>query len=74
MCIGDEPLSRALPYFISGFASLIFLILFHNKCFIKKFDKKVVRFLRIFLIGLTVILFLVAFSEFLITYKEMCVP
>ena len=72
MCMGYDPLTRAMPYFVSGIIPLIFLIFLYNKSVAKRFDKKTLKPTKASLIIIAIILFTLAILEQSVIYRAGC--
>ena len=69
MCIGDDPVARAMPYLISGIISVIITVLIYTLPFVKKWNPKYVKIAKIVLIIISIILLFLTFMQYNIRYK-----
>jgi heme/copper-type cytochrome/quinol oxidase subunit 4 len=69
MCIGDDPVARAMPYLISGIISVVITLLLFTIPFVKKWNPKYTKLAKIVLIIISVILLFLAFVQYTTRYK-----
>jgi len=69
MCIGDDPVTRAMPYLISGIISVVITLLLYTIPFVKKWNPKYTKVAKIIMIIISVILLFLAFVQYTIRYK-----
>ena len=69
MCVGDDPVARAMPYFISGIILAAITVLIYITPIVKKWKPKYAKIAKIVLIIISVILLFLAFVQYTIRYK-----
>ena len=69
MCVGDDPIVRAMPYLISGIISVAITLLLFTIPFIKKWNPKYVKIVKIVFLIISVLLLFLAFMQYSPKFK-----
>ncbi|VVB95135.1 Uncharacterised protein [uncultured archaeon] len=69
MCIGDDPVARTLPYLVSGIIFVMLTLLLYIPQFIKNWNLRHVKFSRVVLLLISVILLYSSIVQYTLRYK-----
>ncbi|VVB95137.1 Uncharacterised protein [uncultured archaeon] len=73
MCIGDDPVARTLPYLISGIIFVMLTLLLYIPQLIKDWNPRYVKFSKIVLLLISVILLSSAVVQYTLRYHRLCI-
>ncbi len=69
MCIGDDPVARAMPFIIAGIISVIITVLLYALPIVKKWKPKYVNIAKIVMIIISLFLLFLIYLQFTLRVK-----